>query len=139
VGYYQTTLEPDELITELAVPVQPEGVQGSYTKFTAISAEDWPALGIAVFLRQEGGRLSGVRIAMSAATERPLRLSSIEEMLDGEQPAEELFVAAADAAAAAVEPLPDGASSVAYKREMIRVHIRRALEKTMRASPAGAP
>jgi carbon-monoxide dehydrogenase medium subunit len=138
VGYYETALEPDELITELVVPVQGGGVRGSYTKFTAISAEDWPALGIAVFLRQDGGRLSDVRVAMSAATERPLRLNSIEVMLDGEQPTEELFLAAADAAALSVEPLPDGASSVAYKREMIRVHIRRALEKTMRASPLGA-
>jgi aerobic carbon-monoxide dehydrogenase medium subunit len=138
VGYYQTALEPDELITELVLPVQAEGVQGSYTKFTAVSAEDWPALGIAVFLRQESGRLTDVRLALSAVTERPLRLGAIEEMLDGEQPTEALFQVAADAAATAVEPLPDGASSVVYKREMIRVHVRRALEKTMRASPSGA-
>jgi carbon-monoxide dehydrogenase medium subunit len=138
VGYYETALEPDELITELVLPVQADGVQGSYTKFTAVSAEDWPSLGIAVFLRQESRRLTDVRLALSAATERPLRLGAIEEMLEGEQPTEALFQAAADAAASAVEPLPDGASSVAYKREMIRVHVRRALEKTMRASPSGA-
>lgn len=135
LGYYQTALEPDELLTELVLPHQPLGVQGSYTKFTAVSEEDWPALGVAVFLRHEAAHLADVRLALSAATARPLRLTQVEQLLEGEQPTDALFRAAADTAASAVEPLADGTGSAAYKREMVRVHIRRALEKTMRAAP----
>jgi carbon-monoxide dehydrogenase medium subunit len=135
-GYYETALEPDELLTELVIPAQPPGSRGSYTKFTAVSAEDWPALGLAVFLREEDGRLSDVRVALSAATDRPQRLPGVERLLEGERPSESLFRAAADTAAAAFEPLADVASSAAYKREMVRVHVRRALEKTMRTAPA---
>jgi carbon-monoxide dehydrogenase medium subunit len=137
LGYYETALRPDELLTELVLPAQPKGVQGSYTKFTAISAEDWPALGIAVFFRLDGDRLGGVRLALSAATDRPQRLAGVEKILDGEPPSESLFEAAADSAASSVEPLADGAGSTAYKREMIRVHVRRALEKTLRAPAQG--
>lgn len=138
VGYYETALGPGELITEIVLPEQRAGVRGSYTKFTAISAEDWPALGIAVFLGEEDGRLSGARLALSAVTERPRRLEAVETMLEGERPTPALFSAAADAAARSVDPLPDGSSSLAYKREMVRVHVRRALERTMQAPARGA-
>lgn len=137
VGYYQTALEPDELLTEVVVPSQPAGVQGSYTKFTAVSAEDWPALGVAIFLRHESAHLADVRLALSAATASPLRLTAVEQMLEGEQPTDALFRAAADSAASSLELLGDATSSAAYKREMVRVHVRRALEKTMLASPQG--
>jgi aerobic carbon-monoxide dehydrogenase medium subunit len=137
LGYYETALEPAELLTEVALPVQPEGTQGSYTKFTAVSAEDWPALGVAVFFRRDQDRLAGVRLALSAATDRPQRLTGVEAMLDGERPSESLFQAAAETASSAVEPMADGGGSTAYKREMIRVHVRRGLEKTMRAPALG--
>jgi aerobic carbon-monoxide dehydrogenase medium subunit len=134
-GYYETDLQPDELLTEIIIPAQPPGSRGSYTKFTAVAAEDWPALGVAVLLQEEGGRLRDVRLALSAATDRPLRLAAVERILEGERPTASLFEAAADTAASVVEPLPDGGASPAYKREMVRVHVRRALEKTMRAQP----
>src|SRR5919202_5010538 len=53
LGYYETALVPGELITEVVLPAQPAGVRGSYTKFTATSAEDWPMLGIAVLIGEE--------------------------------------------------------------------------------------
>ena len=134
-GYYETDLQPDELLTEIVIPAQPPGSRGSYTKFTAVSAEDWPALGVAVLLQEEGGRLRDVRLALCAATDRPLRLAAVERILEGERPTASLFEAAADTAASVVEPLADGGASAAYKREMVRVHVRRALEKTMRAQP----
>jgi carbon-monoxide dehydrogenase medium subunit len=104
----------------------------------AVSAEDWPALALAVLLGEENGRLAGVRLALSAVVERPRRLEDVEAMLEGERPTPALFAAAADAAADSVDPLADGKSSAAYKREMVRVHVRRALEKTVQAPARGA-
>ena len=134
-GYYETALAPDELLAELVLPAQPAGSRGSYTKFTSVSAEDWPALGVAVLLQEVDGRLTDVRVAVSAVTDRPLRLPAVEGVLEGERPTESLFQAAGDAAALVVEPTGDGGASPAYKREMVRVHVRRALQKTMRTEP----
>src|SRR5689334_21826838 len=55
VGYYQTALERDELITELVIPEQPAEVHGWYEKFTALSADDWPSVGVAVWYTVNSG------------------------------------------------------------------------------------
>lgn len=132
-GYYETTLAPDELITELAVPAQAADVQGAYVKFTAISNDDWPAMCGAIFFRQEEGKLQDVVVTVSAATEKPLRLTRVEELLTGERPGEALIKAAADLAASEITPLPDIRGSVSYKRELARVFVHEAIQKASQA------
>ncbi len=127
-GYYETSLAGDELIVELNVPAQPAGARAAYAKFTALSADDWPTVGVAVWLRREGETIAEARVAVSAATERPTRLASAEKALAGSIAGAQAFAAAADAAAGEVEPLSDLRGSGPYKREMVRVHVRRALE-----------
>jgi carbon-monoxide dehydrogenase medium subunit len=132
VGYYQTAVGPGELIADVEIPVQPPGVRAWYAKFTALSADDWPAVGVAVWYRSEGDRIADARIAVSAATDRPMRIAGAERALVGNPPGPAIFAAAADAAAAEVEPLTDIRGTAAYKREMVRVHVRRALDHAMR-------
>jgi carbon-monoxide dehydrogenase medium subunit len=127
-GYYETSLAGDELIVELNVPAQPPGARAAYAKFTALSADDWPTVGVAVWLRREGETIAEARVAVSAATDRPTRLASAEKALAGSIAGAKAFAAAADAAAGEVEPLGDLRGSGPYKREMVRVHVRRALE-----------
>jgi len=73
VGYYQTALAKDELICELVIPPQDPAVYAWYEKFTALSADDWPAVGVAVWYRLDNGAIADVRVAIGAATERPER------------------------------------------------------------------
>lgn len=129
LGYYQTAIAPDELIAEIQVPAQPAGARTWYEKFTALSADDWPTVGVAVWYRTAAGQIAEARVAVSAATERPVRIPNAEALLTGAAPDQTTFRKAADAAADAVEPLADIRGSAAYKREMVRVHIRRALER----------
>ena len=133
VGYYQTALARDELIAEVAVPAQPAGVHTWYAKYTALSADDWPTVGVAVWYRVDSDRIAEARIAVSAATERPLRVAGAEGSLVGASPTPEAFAKAADAAAGEVEPLADIRGSAPYKREMVRVHVRRALAQALDA------
>ena len=83
VGYYQTALERDELITDVHVPAQPPGVCTAYAKFTALSADDWPTVGVAVWFRVEADQIAEARVAISAATERPVRVTAAEAILTG--------------------------------------------------------
>ena len=129
LGYYQTAIAADELIADVHVPAQPADARTWYERFTALSADDWPAVGVAVWYRAAGGHIAEARVAVSAATERPVPVPSAEAILTGAAPDEAAFRKAADAAADAVEPLADIRGSATYKREMVRVHVRRALER----------
>ena len=133
VGYCQTALERDELIADLHVPVQPRGVCTAYAKFTALSADDWPTVGVAAWFRIEASQIAEARVAISAATERPIRVTATETILTGASPTPETFATAAEAAAEGVETLADIRGSAAYKREMIRVYVRRALVQALAA------
>src|SRR6266571_680868 len=81
VGYYQTSLAKDELITAVDVPSQPASVCCSYEKFTARSADDWPTVGVAVWYSVDSNVITEARVAVSAATERPMRLARAEALL----------------------------------------------------------
>jgi carbon-monoxide dehydrogenase medium subunit len=129
LGYYQTAIAGDELIAEVEVAATPKDARTWYEKFTALSADDWPTVGAAVWYRMDGDRIAEARVAVSAATDRPLRVPAAESILTGAAPAADTFSRAADAVANSVEPLADIRGTAAYKREMVRVHVRRALEK----------
>jgi carbon-monoxide dehydrogenase medium subunit len=137
VGYYQTTLERDELIADVHVPAQPTGVCAAYAKFTALSADDWPTVGVAAWLRFESSQIAEARVAISAATERPVRVTTTEAVLTGAPPTAETLATAAEAAADTAETLADIRGSAAYKREMIRVHVRRALAQALATRDTG--
>ena len=128
-GYYQTSLAKDELITAVEIPRSPSGVYCWYEKFTARSADDWPTVGVAVWYTVDSDVIREARVAVSAATERPMRVAAAEAALNNGRPAPEAFSKAADAAADELEPIADLHGSASYKREMVRVHVRRALEK----------
>jgi carbon-monoxide dehydrogenase medium subunit len=71
-GYLETTLKRGELITEVQVPAL-GGRRAAYLKCTTRSADDWPAVGVAVVLDGEKAT-----IVVGAATDRPTRLASPE-------------------------------------------------------------
>ncbi len=131
-GYYETSLAGDELIAELHVPVQPAGARAAYAKFTALSADDWPAVGVAAWLRRDGDTITEARVVVGGATVRPTRMANAEAALTGTRDAAG-FADAAAAAAADVDPIADVRGSRSYKREMVRVHVERALQRASTA------
>ena len=125
-GYYETVLERNELITAVRVPPL-GGRRAAYVKVTARSADDWPALGIAVsFMLKDGAVLDSV-IVVSAATEKVTRLPSAERVLHSGRLDDQLLRHAGDAAAKEAILLSDAHGSAAYKRELLRVHLGRAV------------
>src|SRR5262249_1908529 len=128
-GYYETVLERDELITELKIP--PQKTRAAYMKVTTGSADDWPALGVAVALQANGGAIRPARVVVSAATEKPMRVSSAEAVLAGQNADEALFARAGEAAAEATEMMSDVRGSAAYKRALLRVYVARALRQAL--------
>jgi len=129
-GYLETTLASDELIAEVTVPAQGER-RAAYLKCTTRSADDWPALGIAVALDADRALVRDARIVLSAATDTPMRLGAAEDALRGARVDEGLLRRAADAAASEAAVIADGHGSAAYKRELVRVYVARAVRAAL--------
>ncbi len=96
-------------------------------KVTAGAADDWPALGVAVALESDGGMIKSARVVVSAATPKATRLKSVEKILGGAQLDDKTLRAAGEAAAEEAEIIGDVRGSAAYKRELLRVYIGRAV------------
>ena len=128
LGYYETVLRRGELIESVTVPAL-GSARAVYVKVTSRSADDWPALNLGLRLEMDGERVAGARIVVSAATEKVTRLHETEKMLQGQRPAGSLLIEAGDHAAREVTFLSDAHGSAAYKKELLRVHLRRAVEE----------
>jgi carbon-monoxide dehydrogenase medium subunit len=129
-GYFETILQKNELISELRIPPQ-GGARTAYCKVTTGSAEDWPAVGVAVSVEQEGSVLKSARVVVSAATEKAMRLKGAEQALAGGAVDDQALKRAGDAAADEVECISDVRGSAPYKRELVRVFVRRALRQAL--------
>ena len=126
-GYLETTLKPGELITQVQIPAL-GARKAAYLKCTTRSADDWPALGMAVVL--DGDKAS---IVLSAATDRPTRLEAAEKVLSGKIITEALLKQAAEAARE-VNVEGDLHGTAAYKKHLIGVYLTRAIHEARNAS-----
>jgi aerobic carbon-monoxide dehydrogenase medium subunit len=118
------------------VPAQ-AAARAAYCKVTTGSADDWPALGVAVALAVEDSTVKSARLVVSAATPKATRLVAAEEALVGSTADDAVLKAVADAAAGEVDILADVRGSASYKRELLRVYVARAIRAVMQAN--GAP
>lgn len=126
-GYYETTLNNDDVITELEVPVRP-GWRSRYVKVTTRAVHDWPALGLSLSVQSDGRIVKDLRLVLSAAVDRPTRLSAAETVLRGAELTDHIIDHAGEAAVEEVEVESDSRGSAAYKKHLLRVYFSRALQ-----------
>ena len=116
-GFFETALNPDELLTEIRVPKA--GASGfNYQKFNR-RAQDWAIVGV-VAATVAGTR----RVALVNMGNTPVRATAVEAALAGGASVEE----AAMSAAIGCEPPTDLNASVEYREHLARVLVRRALD-----------
>jgi carbon-monoxide dehydrogenase medium subunit len=125
-----TSLEPDELLTEVRFPVMPQGARFAVEEFSRRHG-DFAIAAVAVMIVVDGGICKTVRIATAGVTAFSRRLTEAEAVLEG-RPADDTTIAAAgEAVAAAIEPLDDRNASADFRRHLARVLTERALERAM--------
>jgi carbon-monoxide dehydrogenase medium subunit len=130
IGYYETTLALNELIAEVIVPSQ-KGRRAAYLKCTTRSADDWPALGVAVSLHTDGPTIRDASVIISAATEKVTRLLETQRVLNNAVSDDPTLRRAGEAAVAEASLVGDARGSVAYKQELLRVCIGRAIRMAL--------
>jgi aerobic carbon-monoxide dehydrogenase medium subunit len=129
-GYYETVLEKNELITAVTVPAL-DGRKAAYMKVTSRSADDWPSLGVAISFALDNGAMRDPIVVVSAATEKVTRMANAEKLLHGAAPEDGVLAKAGDAAVAEASILADAHGSAAYKRELLRVYLKRAVRQAL--------
>jgi len=134
-GYFETVLARKELITSVVIPAQRDG-RAVYLKCTTRAVHDWPALGVAVAVASDGASVREARVVVSAATETPGRLTGVEQALRDGRAGDALWREAGEAAAEEAQTISDGQGSAAYKRQLVRVYVARALAAALKSDGA---
>lgn len=127
-GPGKTVLKPDEILTEIKIPVVPPRTEAKFIKLGKRKAMAIAVVSVAVRLTlDEGGSISEARIALGSVAPVPLRIKKAEEVLVGQTPGEELFTLAGKTANEETAPITDLRSSADYRKKMVAVLTRRAL------------
>ena len=131
IDFFTTALAPNEVLTEIRVPLLPSGAGTAYAKLPH------PASGYVVVsagvlvVRERSGRCQSARVAIGGLGSVPFRASATEAALKGQPLTPKVIAAAAAKAAEGTDPDGDLYASAEYKRHMAAVYARRAIEKAV--------
>jgi carbon-monoxide dehydrogenase medium subunit len=130
VDYYQTATQASEVLTEIRVPPPVAGLRWSHIKFLPRSQEDFATVGVALTMKfHDDGRCSDIRLALNSVAPTILRAKRAEDILRKQKINDALISQMAEVAASETDPIDDNRGSVEYKREMVRVLVRRAVQE----------
>lgn len=141
---FETVLGSDELLLAIRVPAQPAGARAVYLPFQPRTVDDYATVAVATRLEVANGVIAGARIALGAVGPVPIRAAAAEAALLGaadrtDDPATGTAIdEAARLAVDASDPTDDIRGSADYKREMLAVHVRRALRGLLGGTAAEA-
>ena len=131
VGFMETALDEDELVVEILVPTDPNR-RAVYHRFTPGSDDDYPTVGVAAALTLAAdGSVARARVALGGVASTAILAEESAQLLEGQIPDAGVIAAAAAAAAAASSPTDDQRGSAGYKRAMVELWTRRALESCL--------
>ena len=128
-GPGQTVLATDEIVREISVPRRPSFTGSAYIKLSRRKAMDLALLGVAAYVCLEADRIhvKEVRIGLNTAAPTPIRVCKAESVLKGVRLSDGVLNEAASAAAREASPRSSFRSTSEYRREMVRVLVRRSL------------
>jgi aerobic carbon-monoxide dehydrogenase medium subunit len=125
-GPLMTVLKPDEIITEIRLPPWPKGRRFGFQEF-ARRRGDFAMAAAAVFYDDDNGKARNAHVGVIGVGDRPLRLTSVEAVVNGKKVDDDVVANAEAAASAAVDPRDDIHASGAYRKALVGVMVERAL------------
>ncbi len=135
LDYYETDVQPGEVLTELRIPIPARNARGAFMKFLPRTADDYATVSVAAVLELgEGGLCQAAHIVLGSAGTTPVVATSTQDALNGRILMDGLVADAAEGVASLVSPLDDFRGSAEYKRDMAVVFTRRTVEQAWRES-----
>ncbi len=138
VGVRQTQLRPDELLTAVIVPHQPNGFGAAYARFALREGNAIAVAGVAASLQLDGNAIGNARVALGAVAPIPKLVEAARDELVGNPADDATFKRAAALAMEAAEPISDIRGSADFRREVVEVMARRALESALTRAKEGS-
>jgi carbon-monoxide dehydrogenase medium subunit len=124
----KTALGPHEIVTEIVVPSLPSGSGSAFMKLSK-TAEDIAKVNAAVMVTLAGGRCEDARIALGSVAPTPIRAIGAETMMKGQKMDKKTIEEASASAAEAATPISDIRSTAEYRKEMVRILVKDALQE----------
>jgi CO/xanthine dehydrogenase FAD-binding subunit len=135
-GPLSTALDPDEVLTEVRVPVDPPGSGSAFVEVSRREG-DFALVGVAVLLQRDGDRCARARIAFCGVGATALRVRAAEQLLEGSPVTSDTLQAAARAIQGAVAPTGDVQASAEYRRHVVGVLTGRAARQAWQRAGTG--
>ena len=131
VGPGKTILKPGEILTEIFIPYQPSFSASTYIKLSPRQAMDLAVVGVAVNIRSDTTleRCTDVKIVLGAVAPTAIRARRAEAVLSGSKISDDIFGEAAHVASEEARPVSDIRASEWYRRRMVEVLVKRALNE----------
>jgi len=130
-GLFETALAPDEILTEIRIPVPPPRSGGAYVKLERKVGDFATAASAVQLTLGPGGEVERAGIGLTNAGPTPVHATAAEEFLRGKRPDANAIVEASKLAAQAASPSADRRGTVEYKKAMARVLTARALNRAV--------
>jgi carbon-monoxide dehydrogenase medium subunit len=132
VGAFTTTMEEDELLTEIRIGAPRDDAGSAYLSLTQ-PASGYSMVGVAAVVMRsgDGGSITDSRIALTGVAEAPYRARAVEAALTGSNGSAEAIAAAAAHATDGVSVNADIHADAAYRTAMAAVYTRRAIEAAL--------
>ncbi len=132
---FTTTLQANEILTEIRIPSPPSRSGGTYLKLER-KVGDFATVGVAVALHLDNGHVGRAGIALTSVGPRNIQAREAEASLAGAEPTAPAFAEAARLAAQAAQPVSDLRGSAEYKRNVVEVFTRRGLARALELAQA---
>jgi len=127
-GMYETALAPGEILVDVKIPPLPANGKAAYLRYSTLSANDWPCLGVAALLIKENDRCQELRLALGGMAATPLLIGGLE-FTKGQRLDDGVVEKILQAVEEQISPSADLRGSEWYKRRMARLFVQKAIAR----------
>ena len=133
VDVLTTAVEPEEIITELVLPIEEPGTGVSYQKLRQ-PASGFAIVGIAARVRKDGGKITMARIGVTGLGATAYRATGVETLLEGTEGSQADVARASAAVDEGIDANSDLHASSDYRKHVARVFTARAVHAALQGA-----
>ena len=130
LDYLETSLEEDEILSAVLVPVEPADARGRHLKFSRTHG-DYATISVSLVLVVDGDACSYAKVAVGSAGPAPIHLDEADSLLTGSALTPEVIRRAGQKLMEAADPVDDVRGSAEYRRMIIPGLLQRAVDEAL--------
>jgi carbon-monoxide dehydrogenase medium subunit len=136
LGYYETVLQPGEILVDVDIPPGPANAKAHYEKFSLVDG-DFAVVSAGAIIAMKNGRCDFARLAIGACSARPVRSDAADAALVGSALDDKSLAEAGRLLAEACDPIDDFRGSAAYRLKMVPRIAARAIRSARAKAESG--